>query len=653
MSDGQVNARVARMNKQQTRINRAAECGIIEEVHCKNFMCHANLTIKLGPLINFIIGHNGSGKSAVLTALQLCLGGKATSTNRGSTLKSFIKTGAEQTTLAVKIKNQGDQAYLPEVYGDSIIVERIFSRAGTSGFKIKNSDGRIISTKKSDLEDILDALALMMDNPMNVLTQDMARQFLNSSNPSEKYRFFIQGTHLEQLDSDYRVLQESLEMNNQQSQNLDDSAKAALEAYNKAERKAKQADHAASITEKYTFYSRQMAWIQVREEEEKLAALEEKVRQQDAIILQRRDIFEKHEADMEVYARERDEAKSTLEVAKASLNAKIGERDEVKEDFDRIRQELTKSQTDQRQIKGEVQNAKNSAKRIQDLIGKEREKIASADNGRHALKMEEIQTAEETLANLREEVQQKSADSRDLDVAVRDADSELKESETAFKGSETGIRESKRKLSSFENERGDWRRAFHPKLQQLLNAIEHENSFREKPVGPLGRYIKLLKPEWSDILEVSSGGGLDAFAVSSKADQSVLSRIMQRLGYDARIYVTSARPIDTASEEPPAEYDTWMRVLEIDNVLVRNSMIINHGIEKTVLEADREKGTQILYKQLPSIQRIYAKNPVPDDRRELWGFTLSMTSGGGESCVPIRPWRGGTRMQTNVESQIA
>jgi len=57
--------------------------------------CHRFLEIKLGPFMNFIIGHNGSGKSAVLTALTLCLGGKATATNRGSSMKSFIKEGEE------------------------------------------------------------------------------------------------------------------------------------------------------------------------------------------------------------------------------------------------------------------------------------------------------------------------------------------------------------------------------------------------------------------------------------------------------------------------------------------------------------------------------------------------------------------------------
>lgn len=75
--------------------NVAAEHGIIERVDCYNFMCHEHFSVELGPLINFIVGKNGSGKSAILTALTLCLGGKASATNRGQSLKSFVKEGKE------------------------------------------------------------------------------------------------------------------------------------------------------------------------------------------------------------------------------------------------------------------------------------------------------------------------------------------------------------------------------------------------------------------------------------------------------------------------------------------------------------------------------------------------------------------------------
>lgn len=52
----------------------------------KNFMCHENLAINLNDRINMLIGNNGSGKSAILTALVIGLGNKATATSRSTNL---------------------------------------------------------------------------------------------------------------------------------------------------------------------------------------------------------------------------------------------------------------------------------------------------------------------------------------------------------------------------------------------------------------------------------------------------------------------------------------------------------------------------------------------------------------------------------------
>lgn len=53
--------------------------GVIEEIYVKNFKCHSELHFVLNPYINFVLGRNGSGKSAVMDAITLCLGGRAAS----------------------------------------------------------------------------------------------------------------------------------------------------------------------------------------------------------------------------------------------------------------------------------------------------------------------------------------------------------------------------------------------------------------------------------------------------------------------------------------------------------------------------------------------------------------------------------------------
>ena len=51
--------------------------GVIQKISLRNFKCHSALDFDLHPYINFIIGRNGSGKSAVMDAIILCLGGRA------------------------------------------------------------------------------------------------------------------------------------------------------------------------------------------------------------------------------------------------------------------------------------------------------------------------------------------------------------------------------------------------------------------------------------------------------------------------------------------------------------------------------------------------------------------------------------------------
>jgi len=52
----------------------------------------------------------------------------------------------------------------------------------------KKWEGKPISTKREDLNAICDHMNIQVDNPMNVLTQDAARQFLSASHPHDKYK---------------------------------------------------------------------------------------------------------------------------------------------------------------------------------------------------------------------------------------------------------------------------------------------------------------------------------------------------------------------------------------------------------------------------------------------------------------------------------
>uniref|UniRef100_A0A8B9LVH1 Structural maintenance of chromosomes protein 6 n=1 Tax=Astyanax mexicanus TaxID=7994 RepID=A0A8B9LVH1_ASTMX len=182
----------------------AGDIGVIESITLKNFMSHHLLgPFQFGPNVNFIVGNNGSGKSAILTALIVGLGGKATTTNRGASLKSFVKYGESSAEVTVKLRNRGSDSYKGEVYGDCISVEQRITSDGCRTCKIKNKAGHIISTKKEELTAILDHFNIQVDNPVSILNQEMSKQFLHSKSEADKYKFFMKATLLEQMKRDY------------------------------------------------------------------------------------------------------------------------------------------------------------------------------------------------------------------------------------------------------------------------------------------------------------------------------------------------------------------------------------------------------------------------------------------------------------------
>ena len=194
---------------------KPAEAGIIHSVHVENFMCHRKLTVNLCRNVNFIHGQNGSGKSAILAAIQVCLGAGARRTHRARNLKDLVRkeSGADCSgaRLRVTLLNRGADGFQPDVYGDTITVERSISlrSGGYNGYKLLNSAGKECSRSKKDLDAMLDQLNIQVENPVAVLDQEEAKKFLTGK-PEDKYAFFTKATELERLDRVYANIADSI-----------------------------------------------------------------------------------------------------------------------------------------------------------------------------------------------------------------------------------------------------------------------------------------------------------------------------------------------------------------------------------------------------------------------------------------------------------
>ncbi|KAJ5692081.1 hypothetical protein N7462_001504 [Penicillium macrosclerotiorum] len=633
-------------------INVPAEHGILERVECYNFMCHDHFSVELGPLITFIVGKNGSGKSAILTGITLCLGGKASATNRGQSLKSFIKEGKENASIIVRIKNQGDGAYMPEDYGKSIIVERHFSKSGSSGFKIKGENGRIVSTKKAELDSITDYFSLQIDNPMNVLSQDMARQFLSTSSPAEKYKFFVKGVQLEQLDQDYRLIEESIDQIEEKLRIKAQDIRVLENRKDAAKKKLEISDQHDSLRERIRNLRGQMAWAQVEDQERardsfsnELAKADEQIANAEAALGQFDDAFQAAEEESETAADHAHRADTLVEEAR-------GEKEKMKEKLDEEMSRRHDLQAEQRQIKEYYEAARARMTETQEKIDNETQRLAEISDGGYARKKGQCERAAALASAARIEYEEHGQGvnplKEDVKIAERDADSARK----LIDAKEEDINQANSRLRNLTNQDGQRQTGFSENMPSLLKLIRQERSFTTPPVGPLGHYITLLEPKWASVLENTLGGSLNSFVVTCKKDMNLLSGLMRRTNCNSPIYIGNGGEIDVTGHEPHLEsHQTALKILKIENPVVQRQLIINHGVEQMLLIENLEEASSVLFDgdRPRNVKRCFCI----DTRDRRRGIHLSYNRNGEPSQAPVPMYQGHPRMKSDLASQIS
>lgn len=634
--------------------NHAADNSIIEHVQCVNFMNHENLNVALGPLINFVVGMNGSGKSAVLTAIILCLGGKPSATNRGNSMKSLIKSGTERGMLLVRLKNQGPDAYQPERYGKSITIERHFSiHSSASTYKLKSDAGVVKSTKKGDMDDIVEYYQLQVDNPMNVLSQDEAKTFINNSTPKQKFEFFRKGVQLEQLDNDYRLVAESCDQIEALLEESMDDFKVLEKQAEDAEAKKKIYDQHQDMRIEKRFLGGQLAWCQVGEQESemeerrrRLSDIQQKIEERERIVEEKDRAYQAIDASVERASEKARKLEDELAPIKEEEQEAKAKAEEADSEIKRLHQEHKESQN-------QLKQAKEKASSIQGDIDAEQQRIEDANGGSLNRKFAEIESAKTEASQARAELERSHRETQGLIEASQSSKGALEKEKGPYDAKKTEVEKCRTRLRELQTELPDPMRGFDRKIPELLRRIQQDQGFNHKPVGPIGLHVKLRDPKWSDILEKVFGNTLNGFVVTNKSDQVRLQKMISAMGIPrTQIYITSPQPIDTTRNEPDQHFMTILRMLDIDSEIVRNILIINQAIEQVLLVDELKEAVRIMEPRSKPAHIRHCFTPNPHKRG--WGIRLYLTGPNFQNSAQeyVSPFTYPPRMNTDGERRI-
>ncbi|NXB00011.1 SMC6 protein, partial [Cnemophilus loriae] len=579
------------------------EVGIIESIQLKNFMCHSNLgPFQFGSNLNFVVGTNGSGKSSVLTALIVGLGGKATATNRGSSLKMFIQKGETSADISITLRNQGRDAFKPELYGTSITVNQRINQDGSRTCKLKSKSGTIISSKKEELIGILDHFNIQVDNPVSVLTQEMSKQFLQTKNEGDKYKFFMKATQLEQMKEDYSFIGKTKKNTRVQIEQGEERLEELKQLYLEKKEIFKSIAFVNDMQNRLKDLKHQMAWAVVSEMEKEIELLKEGVRAEEGNteFLQKveecqvkvNEAEKKYKAIQDKLITVSEEAQALHPQCislKAEVQAKRKAVNETEIVYNRSKTELKRLGKDNEQLLKRIEELKSCANQVSEPEKLERQRrIAYLREQLKAFHDEEIMIGQQV-----DQFQQAISRCREEHSRLRRESSEVQQALDA----------KQKQLRDLKDSKTDTLKRFGPHVPAFLEAVEvayKQGHFKKKPLGPLGALIHPKDPELILAIESCLKGLLQAYCCDNHNDERTLQFLMSKYfarghrpqiivnKFQNKIYDTSQRAV----HHP--EFPSVLTALEIDNPVVANCLIDMRGIETILLIKSSRKAREVM-----------------------------------------------------------
>lgn len=624
------------------------EAGIISKIRLENFMCHSSLEIEFGDMVNFITGQNGSGKSAILTALCVAFGCRARGTQRANALKDFIKSGCSYALVQVEIKNQGEDAFKHELYGDIIIVERRILES-TSTITLKTSQGRRIGTKREDLREIVEHFNIDVENPCTIMSQDKSREFLHSGNGKDKFKFFFKATLLQQVDDLLKGIAKQLNDANGLVNHMEDSLKPTLKELEELLENIKNMEVMEEISQQVQLLRKRLAWSWVYDADRKLDA-------QHKLIEKLKGRIPSCQAKIDQTHHKMEELNNQLTEKKNQISNMMERTSEVRRMKEDLNQSLHMALKEKYELIGEQQRKNSQIESMVQTVKKKELQIQELHEQYAKNTQAEENETEERVRELQLEVDQANADIQRLkeeedgirqriamvENEIQNISHQIEKVETSHRGLSSRIRElqmnQRNKVTAFGG----------IGVTKLLQAIErNQHKFSIPPIGPIGAHVKLEHGDiWAIAIENAVGKVLNAFIVTNYKDARILRTCAREANYNnvqIIIYDFRRPRIDIPRHMlPQTNHPTALSVLHSDNPVVLNVLVDMANAERLVLVKDYDVGVTVAFDQrIPNLKEVYTSD----------GYKMFYRSSAQTILPPNKHSRAG-RLSGSFDNQI-
>ncbi|PVU97180.1 hypothetical protein BB559_002126 [Furculomyces boomerangus] len=480
--------------------------GSLIKISMKRFVAYDYCEIKPGTNLNMIIGPNGTGKSTIVCAIALGLGGTPALLGRTKEISGFVKHGFDSGYVQITLKGPGKNE-------TTTIQRTINSKNNNSTYKLNG-----IHSSAAKVGQVVKKLNIQLDNLCQFLPQDRVVEFAKLDGQQ-----LLKETQRAVGQTDLLDMQlELVELKSQETKYF-----LELEDENDSIRHLEQRNEQLQRdVERWEECARAEKMVKILEVQLPLRKLEEA-----------RISYTESKEIRKVKAKEHKDLTQGLLP--------------LKNELDRIRDTENETKEGRRKIEGYVRSIKEKIRRNGDSISslenqttEKRKEIEEIDKRFEKIEQERRDLDKE-ISQIETSLQNKPDDNK-----VREANGHIKELLDSEQKVRMQIRETQEKVESIKNEGRDAQNSL-SRLNQRLRTLEdvkarrvtvlkkfnndtavglewlegHRTEFQEHVFGPVALEIKLKRGDCANILETVIGSStLKTFVCQNEADYRTITK---------------------------------------------------------------------------------------------------------------------------------
>jgi len=585
-------------------------------------MTYGDVTVVPGPRLNLVLGPNGTGKSSLVNALCLGLGGAPNLLGRAESVKDFVRKGCQQGSTEIHLSSGSDRPI--------IITRQMNSEDGTSKWLLNNQ----ASTKENVLKKVAD-LKIQVDNLCQFLPQDKVVMFARLS-PIELLRETekaIGSGHLWELHQSLADKANSLRDDKEDVQRKESDLEHNRQANSALEREVQRFKERDDVLKKVTLLNQRLPWLRYEECKADYRQLQD---QQKAMV---RELEHKQRqlTQQQLPLREHEKAAQSAAQAMRQGRAMLGK------------------------LEPTINTEYDASYALCDEMEVQHERIQSLDEAaqEHAANLERLQKkVDDTRAELQElgpgpqvgAARSKELSERQLALGreYRDAQGTLEtltEDINADQAQLTRLKGSLRELDNEKAQRLHLLEQRNPGITEVTRWIQdHKDQFRGQVLGPIACEVECGNSSHKDMLEQHIAGQVWVmFVTEQEGDQEFLMAKQRELRWRYKPTISCFNGDPSAPLQHPKGDPSTLSRYGVTHTL--DQVFTAPGLVKHVLAAEGvinetyicERGAEQHVEEL-SVSHGITTLWTPDNQIRI-NVSLYNSAARSQMVIPIRPAR--------------